>query len=174
MRLLGLVPALGPLAVAAARHPLDPAIARFPLLAGIGVGGLLGLAACLLVASFLFYAWVLGLACRLCGEEKPGLGRALGIVALQLLVGIGIGISELLLLGATGIGSAAGPAFQGGQALLGFAANCVVVARMLELGLGKAAAIQLMSLAITVGIAIGLGVLAAFAAGGLGLLHAAG
>jgi hypothetical protein len=172
MRSLCLAAALGPFAAGAARDPIGPAMARFPLLASLGAGGLLGLAFGLAVASFLFYAWVLQLACRLCREEKPGFGRALGVVAMQMLVGIGIGFAELLLLGATGIGRGAGPALQGAQALVGFAAQSIVVARMLDLGLGKAAAIQLTSLAIVLGIAIGVAVFVVFGAGSL--LHAAG
>jgi hypothetical protein len=90
-----------------------------------------------------------------------------------MLVGIGIGLTEFLLLGAAGIGTS-GTAFQGVQALLGFGANSLVLARMQDLGFGKAAAIELVVVAISAGIGIAVVLGIGMTVGGFGLLHAKG
>jgi hypothetical protein len=150
-----------------------PLAARLPWLAGFGVAALLAIFVGVFLASFLLWGWLLQLATRLCGEETPSFPRALGILVVQALVGIGIGLTEFLLLGAAGVGTS-GPAIQGMQGLIGFGANAVVLARMQQLGLGKAAAIELVLIAISVGIGIAIALAIGMAAGGFGLLHAKG
>jgi len=162
---------------APARAPVQPAAgplaARLPWLAGFGVPTLLAILAGVAFASFLLWGWLLQLATRLCGEEKPSFPRALGILVVQMLVGIGLGLTEFLLLGAAGVGTSS-PAFQGVQGVIGFGANAVVLARMQQLGIGKAAAIELVLVAISVGFGIALALGIGMFAGGFGLLHAKG
>jgi len=170
-------PTAAPSPGAAGRAPqasaLGPLAAKLPWLGGLGVGPLLAILAGVVIGSFLLSGLLLQLATKLCGEEKPGLARALGILLVQMLVGIGVGLTEFLLLGAAGIGTS-GAAFQGAQALLGFGANSLVLSRMQGLGFGKAAAIELVMMAISAGVGVAVVLGLGMTVGGFGLLHAKG
>jgi len=115
-----------PAASAAGRAQAEALAKQLSGLASLGVGGVLVLALAVLALSFACYAGLLKLACRLCGEAPLAFGRALLVALVQMVAGIGIGLVELLLVGASGVESG-GAGFQGVQALLGLAVNAGVL-----------------------------------------------
>lgn len=160
---------------AEARHDHAPARARASKLASLrhlGLGALLAVALATVAFSFLFYAFLLRLACRICSEEVPRFSRALAVTGVQLVAGIGLGVLELAVLGFSG--GAPSPLVRGINSLLGFGLNVAVLRAMLGQTLGKALAVQGVSMLI--GIVLVIVVIAVFAMGfgGMALLHGGG
>jgi hypothetical protein len=123
--------------------------------------GLLGLAAGLSLMAF-----ALQLACRLVGEDVPAFGRAVGVAALQMVAGVGLGI---LLAGVAlaGVVDPTSPAFQGVQLLAGFFVNAAVVSRMLDQGFGRALVVTLIAVVLVTVVSVGLALVIAFGVAGL-------
>lgn len=145
--------------------------AKMAFLRHLGVGGILAIALGMIVFSFLFYAFLIQLACRICGEQVPAFSRALAVAGVQFVAGIGLGILEAAVLGSAGGGLS--PVVRGANTLLGFSLNVWILRSMLGQTLGKALAVELVSIVISIGlgIAIVLALLAGF--GGMAFLHAA-
>jgi hypothetical protein len=125
------------------------------------VAALLGLGLWLVLLAF-----VLRVACRLVGEEVPGFGRALAVAAVQIVVGIVVGA----LLGGVALAGVLDPAslaFQGVQILVTFGVHVTVIQVMLVQSFGRALAVALVALLLTVGIGVALGLAIVFGLGGL-------
>lgn len=144
---------------------------KMAFLRHLGVGGILAIALGMVVFSFLFYAFLIRLACRICGESVPSLGRAAAVVGVQFVAGIGLGILEAAVLGMAGGGLS--PVVRGVNTLLGFSLNVWILRSMLGQTLGKALAVELVSIVISVAlvVAIVLALLVGF--GGMAFLHGA-
>ncbi|MDJ0868298.1 MAG: DUF4124 domain-containing protein [Myxococcota bacterium] len=137
------------------------------LLSAVGAVSSAGIAALLIGAvvvfaiSLLLLAAFLKLGCRVCGQDPPALGKAMGICAVQMVAGFLIGIVLALLLGV-------GPADPGRalqmQALnfgVGFLANAAVLRAMLCDSFGKSLVIALVTMLIALAVGVGLGLAAA-------------
>lgn len=84
---------------------------------------------------------VLKLACRISGEDPPGLGRACGILFAQGLVGSAVAAAVAGVGMAMGIDESAGLAsslaVSGASSMLGWMANAGVLVSMMSYGFGK-------------------------------------
>jgi len=127
MLLLGAAPA------AAAPQPADPAAAVAMLKQFLATPGavwkLVPAVLGVVVLSFLFYAWALRLACRICGSDVT-IGQAFAAVVVQLVVGVCVGVLELAGFALLGFGPAQGLEFQGAQMGISLLANAFVIERM--------------------------------------------
>jgi hypothetical protein len=116
-----------PLDAAAAMALTKKFLAAPPPGAGWGFALFLGI----IVASFVFYAWALRLACRLCGASDVTIRHALLAVVVQLVVGLCVGMLELAGLTLLGFGPAqGGVGVQAAQAGITLFANAFVIQRM--------------------------------------------
>jgi hypothetical protein len=152
--------------------PARPDFSKLAFLRHLGLGTLLAAVLGVLGLSFLFYAWLIQLACRICGEDVPAFSRALAVAGVQFVAGVGLGIIEFAILGAAGAGPS--PLIRGINTLLSLAVNVSVLRAMLGQTLGKALVVQLVSMAITIAIAIAFALALLFGLGGMAALHAAG
>ena len=116
---------------------LDPSGAIGGLLAQVGFGVVLLLLLAIPVL-FVISALIFRLACRLAGEEPPGLGRACLVVFVQGLAGsaVGAAVSGLgMLLGLEAAGGAAASIALGvGSSLLSWLASAGVLMAMMGYG----------------------------------------
>lgn len=145
-------------------------LSKLAVLRHLGLGTWLAIFVGVIGFSFVFYALLIQLACRICREEVPALGRALAVTGVEAVLGVGLAIIELAILGMAGAVNS--PLVKGVNALLGFATNVAVLRAMLGQTLGKAIAVQLVTVVVSlaIGVALLLGLLFLF--GGMSLLHA--
>jgi Domain of unknown function (DUF4124) len=152
VELQNLVPSAPP----AGRAALPAALGAF----SAGVIALVALGSVLLGVAL--GAVLLKLACRLCGEESPGFGRACGIVLVQGLAGLAVGVATVLVLG---LGDTAEPGgmlrAQAASGALSFAASAAVLRGMWLDTLGRSLAVVAVVYLVTLGIGLVLGLGAA-------------
>lgn len=147
---------------ASARRGADAILPALP--AGLGIGVALLIALVAVALGLLLYAWVLRVACRVCGAEPPAFGRALAAVGVQLLAGIGLGIALGIGALTTGLAASHGLAFQLGQAVVSMVLNAAVLVWM-EICDGFVQALvvtvvaALITLVLTVAVVFGLAIL---------------
>jgi len=128
-----------------------------PFVAGAIVVALIAIA-----IAFAIAALILKLACRICGEDPPGLGKGMGIVMLQSLAVGALGF----IVGLLTMGSGAGLEVQSAQFGAGVLIQAGVLRGMLIESYGKSLAVTAVTIGIqlAIGFAVGIAVFAVLAA----------
>jgi hypothetical protein len=118
------------------------------------VAGAIGVALVALGIVLAIAALILKLACRICGEEPPGLGKGMGIVLLQSLAVGALGFLVALLT----MGSGSALQVQSAQFGTGVLIQAGVLRGMLIESYGKSLAVTAVTIGIQLAIGFALGI----------------